>query len=193
MTCNDRNNMASGQSLRKVYEFGAGSWGAGEDAGTFTHDVVSYYASLTCQHCDLPRCLSACKFDAITKDEETGIVSIDPELCTGCQLCQENCPYHHPTPDDEQGIYKKCTLCNDEPAEDGSPSPACAQACPMRALEFGLLDELRAAHGEVSTIGIFRDSTFPSVVITPRSEADLAAKVELMNLNELPGITEWTE
>ena len=189
MSCNDRNNLTTGQSLRKVYEFGAGSWEAGVDAGTLSHEIVSYYASLTCQHCDLPRCLAACQFDAITKDEETGLVSIDPELCTGCQLCQENCPYHHPTFEEELNIYKKCTLCSDEPKEDGSPDPACAQACPMRALEFGLLEDLRAAYGTENTVGIFSNSTLPEVVITPRSEADLAVKVELMNPNELPGVT----
>ena len=191
MSCNDRNNLSSQQSLRKVFEFGGGSWAAGADAGTVTHEVTVYYGSLACQHCDFPMCIEACQYGALSKDEDTGVVTIDDELCVGCMDCQTSCPYHHPTYDAELDVAKKCILCLDEPNEDGSPNPACAQACPMRALEFGKLDELRAAYGTVNTIGIFGDSTYPNVVITPRSEADLAAEVELLNPNETPGFTGW--
>ena len=192
MACNDRNDLASGESIRKVYEFGAGSWTAGADAGTYTNDVVIFYASLTCQQCDMPKCLAACSYGAMSKDGQTGIVMIDPDTCVGCMSCQEACPYHHPTLDSENNLAKKCMLCIDEPNADGTPNPACAQACPMRALEFGVLSDLQAAYGSVNTIGIFDDATQPCVVITPRSAADLAAQVELLNPNELPGVSAWS-
>ena len=192
MSCNDRNDLASAQSLRKVYEFGTGTWTPGEAAGTVTHEVVTYYASLSCQHCDMPMCVASCTAGSLTKDGQTGIVIHDAETCIGCLSCQEACPYHHPTFIADAGVSKKCMLCIDEPNEDGSPNPACAEACPMRALEFGKLEELQAAHGSVNTIGIFGDATQPSIVVTPRSEAELATEVELLNPNELPGITAWS-
>ena len=192
MSCNDRNNLSAGQSLRKVYEFGAGTWTPGADEGSLTKEVVTYYASLTCQQCDMPMCLASCTVGALEKDGETGIVMLDTELCIGCRLCQTACPYHHPTFDAESVLIKKCMLCMDEPGQDGSPNPACAQACPMRALEFGKLENLQNDFGTVNTIGLFGDETKPNVVITPRTDAEQAVAVELLNLYELPGVDSWS-
>jgi heterodisulfide reductase subunit A len=37
-------------------------------------------------------CLSACPYDAISRDEEKGIAVISEKLCTGCGTCAASCP-----------------------------------------------------------------------------------------------------
>ena len=40
----------------------------------------------------------------------------------------------------------------------------CARACPVRALEFGKIADLRAKYGEVDAIGELTNETGPNVV-----------------------------
>ena len=44
-----------------------------------------------CQHCKKPPCIKACENGAISKDPQTGIVTIDKEKCTGSGKCIEKC------------------------------------------------------------------------------------------------------
>ena len=52
------------------------------------------FLTVACQHCDRPACLRACPVNpkAITKDPETGVVTVDEDRCTGCGACVEACP-----------------------------------------------------------------------------------------------------
>lgn len=84
--------------------------------------------------------------------------------------CEKSCPYGHPVQLDD-GLSHKCVLCSDENPE-GTPDPTCAKACPVRALEFGTLSELRERHPEgVSAIGELTDETGPAVVFAPHRDA----------------------
>ena len=56
------------------------------------------------------RSVSACPVGAIHIDPETKARVIDEELCTGCQLCPEACPYDMITCDDDKGICTKRSL-----------------------------------------------------------------------------------
>jgi len=104
------------------------------------------------------------------KDPETGIVNNDKEKCIGCMTCEKSCPYGHPVQLDD-GLSHKCVLCSDENPE-GVPDPTCAKACPVRALEFGTLAELRERHPEgVSALGELTDETAPAVVFAPHRDA----------------------
>ena len=106
----------------------------------------------------------------MTKNEETGIVNNDKEKCIGCMTCEKSCPYGHPVQLDD-GLSHKCVLCSDENPE-GVPDPTCAKACPVRALEFGTLAELRERHPEgVSALGELTDETVPAVVFAPHRDA----------------------
>ena len=53
------------------------------------------FLTVACQHCDRPACLRACPINpkAITKDPETGVVTVDEDRCTGCGECVIACPY----------------------------------------------------------------------------------------------------
>ena len=45
----------------------------------------------------------------------------------------------------------------------------CVEACPLRALEFGDIEELRAKHGETAAVAPLPDATetSPSLVVRP--------------------------
>lgn len=179
--CMDRNNLEGEELIRKVYEFGGGAFEK-DAAGAYTATSFAYYVSLTCQHCDNPACVAACPTGAMAKHAD-GIVRSDQEVCIGCGACVMACPYHHPFVSEKTHTSIKCTLCTDETSEDGVPHPACATACPVRALEFGPIDELRAKYGDTCTIAIFGDETEPNVVINPHRDADKGG--ELVNPAEV--------
>lgn len=88
-----------------------------------------------CVHCKDPACVPACPVSAITKDEKTGYVFIDCELCTGCRLCIEACPFDAivMNPDGKKAI--KCDMCVHLLAK--GEKPACVVACPTRTFLFG--------------------------------------------------------
>lgn len=174
--CFDRNDLEVPQKFRKVYEFGDGAWEQDANGG-FTTTAFTYYASITCNHCDEPTCVASCPTGAMQKNEETGIVFNDKEICIGCMTCEKVCPYGHPV-QFEDGLSHKCVLCSDENA-DGTPDPACAKACPVRAIEFGTIEELRAKHGEVNEIGELGNTTAPNIVIGLHRDASKGG--ELLN------------
>ena len=172
--CFDRNDLEVPQKFRKVWEFGGGEWERGDD-GAYTSTAFTYYTSLTCNHCDNPACVSNCPTGAMSKDPETGIVNNDKDVCIGCMTCEQSCPYHHPVQFSD-GLSHKCVLCSDENAE-GVPDPVCAKACPVRALEFGKIDELREKYGDNSEIGTLEDSTAANVVIGLHRDAGKGGEI----------------
>jgi anaerobic dimethyl sulfoxide reductase subunit B (iron-sulfur subunit) len=178
--CFDRNNLEVPQKFRKVYEFGGGEWENAEGGG-YAATAFAYYASMTCCHCDAPACVAGCPTGAMQKDPETGIVNNDKEICIGCMTCEKNCPYHH-TVKLADGLSHKCTLCNDE-GPDGAPAPVCVWACPVRAIEFGPISELRSTYGDNCVIGDLGDTTSPNVVIGLHRDAEKGG--ELLNPLEI--------
>jgi Fe-S-cluster-containing dehydrogenase component len=76
-----------------------------------------------CRHCDEPQCVDACPDEAIGKRDD-GIVVLDEQICTGCQLCIDACPYDAIAFDPAKGVAQKCNLCHDR-VEKGL-YPACA-------------------------------------------------------------------
>ena len=95
-----------------------------------------------CQHCEDPLCLASCPVDAIHKDDETGIVKINPLECIGCQTCLKSCPFipHRTVWKPAVSKATKCDLCTDSPhfSKPGGPSgeQACVVTCPMGALKL---------------------------------------------------------
>ena len=92
---------------------------------------------LQCRHCDEPACVLACMSAAISKDEDTGIVTIDKEKCVGCGMCIMSCPFGALIMDKDNKVSLKCDLCIE------SGEPACVKACPTGSLFFGTLEEFK--------------------------------------------------
>lgn len=72
----------------------------------------------------------------------------------------------------------KCDGCKDRVAE--GKQPVCVEACPLRALDFGDIEELRAEFGDVAAIAPLPDAsaTCPNIVITPPAHARPSASGE---------------
>ena len=100
------------------------------------------FFTLTCQHCERPACLRSCPVNpkAITKDEETGVVKVHEELCTGCGECILSCPYSAMGFDGEGHHSVKCDLCSER--RENELEPACSIVCPGYAITFGERSEL---------------------------------------------------
>ncbi len=169
VACQDKNNLPVELRWRRVVQYGGGGWVRNgnlmQPNGVFTYSI-----SFSCMHCENPACVAACPTQAMTKRAD-GIVLVNQDQCVGCRYCQWACPYGAPQFDETRGVMTKCTFCEDLLAQ--GQNPACVDACPMRAIEFGDLIELRAKYGNVTSIEPLPDwgLTFPSIVITPHRNA----------------------
>jgi formate dehydrogenase iron-sulfur subunit len=88
-----------------------------------------------CMHCAEPGCLAACPSPGAIVQYSNGIVDFVHENCIGCGYCVKGCPFNIPRISKTDSKAYKCTLCVDRVAV--GQGPACAKACPTRAISFG--------------------------------------------------------
>jgi anaerobic dimethyl sulfoxide reductase subunit B (iron-sulfur subunit) len=185
MACKDKNDLKPGRKFRRIHSESAGTWTVNAD-GTCTPDnVFSYSVSIACNHCANPVCVAICPTGSMQKDVETGIVDNDQEACIGCGSCALACPYNAPSLDTEAMKVSKCNFCKD--LLDQGEVPACAAACSMQVIEYGELDELRAAHPDaVQQVAPLASpsETNPSLLIAPHSKYKEGLNVISFNLPE---------
>ena len=185
VACKDKNDLPEGIRWRRVFEYEGGEW-VNQDGTLIPSNLFSYFVSSACMHCENPICLEVCPAEAISKRDD-GIVLIDEQKCVGCRYCSWACPYGAPQFNEKRGIMTKCTFCSDLIDQGGSP--ACVEACPYRALEFGDLEELRAKHGDFNDPAPLPDPsiTSPSIVYTANGSTESSDKAtgHIMNLEEV--------
>lgn len=172
MACKDYKDTALDVAYRKVYDVEGGQWERLDD-GSYTTDAFLYHLSYSCGHCDDPACVAACPTTAMHKDKDTGIVSVDTTKCIGCGYCVMACPYNSPKVDRTLGHSVKCDFCQERLAE--GKAPICVGSCPLRALDYGTIDELRAKYeGCVGQIYPMPsdDVTRPNVLVKPSPAAE---------------------
>lgn len=134
VACKDKNSLEPGTMFRHVTSYETGSY----------PDAALYHLSMSCNHCENPACTAACPTGAMYKAED-GTVICDTELCDGCGNCALACPYGAPHIIEETGKAGKCDACAYLRAKGRNPT--CVDACLMRCLDFGDLDELRKKYG----------------------------------------------
>lgn len=165
MACKDYKDLSETVAFRRVFDYEGGSWTEGDD-GSYTTDAYMYHVSAGCNHCETPACMTACPSGAIMKDDEYGNVYIDQDTCVGAGACVEACPYGVPIllQDEMKGV--KCDMCADRIA--AGLRPICVEACPLRALDWGELDELKERYPDaVQSIAPLADPslTGPSLLV----------------------------
>jgi len=91
-------------------------------------ETAGIYVPMVCQQCETPLCEDVCPMHAIKRDEKTGAMLIDYDLCVGCKLCVMFCPFGGITLDAKTGRVLKCDLCGGE--------PVCVKFCAPEALQY---------------------------------------------------------
>ena len=154
VACKMQNNVPMGINWNRIENEGMSQPDA--CVGVYP-DVSRNVMPVACQHCEAAPCVANCPTGASYKDEQ-GRVLINYDLCIGCEVCMQSCPYDARTrnveeprrdpdfnygdwrvPVREQGVVEKCTLCK-ERTDDGK-DPMCVVCCPMKARTFGDLDD----------------------------------------------------
>jgi Fe-S-cluster-containing dehydrogenase component len=76
-----------------------------------------------------------CPVVAIRKRED-GIVVLNHDECTGCEMCIDACPYDAIAFDEQNSVARKCNLCYQR--VDSGLLPACADnVCLGHCIHFG--------------------------------------------------------
>lgn len=167
VACKDWNGIDPGpEKWMTVYEW---------EQGTFP-DLRVHNLAFSCGHCEKPVCITACPNGAIFKEDKYGAVLVDEDKCTGNRQCVIACPYGSPKfASDAPGTkMSKCTMCIDR-LEKGE-MPICVVSCPLRALDFGPLEEMEAKYGSLRQLeGMPSSGTKPAFIFKPH-----VAKKELI-------------
>jgi carbon-monoxide dehydrogenase iron sulfur subunit len=91
-------------------------------------ETAGLYIPVVCVQCESPICEQVCPVKAIKRDEKTGAVVINYDVCVGCRLCALYCPFAGAQIDAKKGRVLKCDLCDGE--------PVCVKFCDPQALQY---------------------------------------------------------
>lgn len=170
VACKDKNDLEPGQRYRRVYEVNGGGF-IPTGQGGLLNDVYAYTLSISCNHCDDPICTKNCPTTAMHKRPGDGIVRVNTDKCVGCGYCAWSCPYGAPQRNPETGQMSKCDFCIDLQAK--GEKPVCVTTCPLGAIHFGPVSELRERFGALCDVKGLPDSTLtrPNLIVKPHQGA----------------------
>ncbi len=92
----------------------------------FLDDFV--FIPSVCTQCEDAYCVSVCPTNALTKNETTGVVEFNKDICIGCKQCVMACPWGSIKLNHTGKEIIKCDLCGGD--------PECVKVCHANALEF---------------------------------------------------------
>lgn len=95
---------------------------------------IEMYVPMICEHCQVPLCAEVCPMGAISRNDETRAMVLNPDLCIGCKMCMTACPFGAISINHKTKAMIKCDLC------DGDPE--CAKHCVYGALCYVKPDEV---------------------------------------------------
>lgn len=156
IACKQENSLADGIRWRQVHEID----------GEIKGHPTKYFLPMACNHCENPVCVQVCPTTAMTQRDD-GIVFVDESKCVGCRYCEWACPYSAPRFNSEEGHMSKCTFCMHR-IDEGS-GPACADACPTKALQWGPLGEVAGRADVVTDFDVLPEHnlTEPAIRFVP--------------------------
>lgn len=157
MACKLENNLPKNVWWNRIATEGGNHYRTA--GGTYPDNLKMQMYPVHCMHCENPACAAVCPVGATWRDEETGIVHQDYEICIGCQSCLQACPYEgvrtyiDGEPEfhyewaigdprvtvPKANVMEKCNFCETKVA--AGENPACVDICVGRARYFGDLDD----------------------------------------------------
>jgi carbon-monoxide dehydrogenase iron sulfur subunit len=83
---------------------------------------------LLCEQCESHPCVASCPNGALSRDDTTGIITVDEKLCTSQGACVDACIYHaiRLHPETKKPMF--CDLCEGD--------PYCVKHCVPEALQW---------------------------------------------------------
>ena len=81
-----------------------------------------------CVQCEDAPCVASCPTGALQKDRESGLVTLNYDLCIGCKTCVSVCPFGGIVVDPVSNRVIKCDLCGG--------NPQCVKFCPEEVLHY---------------------------------------------------------
>jgi anaerobic selenocysteine-containing dehydrogenase/Fe-S-cluster-containing hydrogenase component 2 len=131
VTCKAEYNIPFGTARCRVETYQSGTY----------PDVKKFFIPRLCNHCDNAPCIEACEEKALLKNQD-GVVLINKEKCTSCQLCYDKCPYNAIEVSQFTGQTEKCDFCCSR-IERGL-LPVCVQSCMGKAFIFGDINDKKS-------------------------------------------------
>lgn len=85
-----------------------------------------------CVQCNKPRCVAACTRGALSQDATTRVISVNQELCDGCEDCVRACAFKGIRYSEEMKRLYVCDQCDGRVLCARFCSTAAIQATPVR-------------------------------------------------------------
>lgn len=174
VACKDKNNLEVGRRFRRVYEVKGGSF-IPTGQGGVSNNVFAYTLSISCNHCADPVCTKIARLPLCINARVTALCALIPTNASAVAIAPGPALMARRS-NEQTGQMSKCDMCVDLLAK-GEP-PVCVATCPLEAIKFGPIDELRAKYGSVCDVNGLPDSsiTKPNLVVKAHQGAEKEGK-----------------
>ena len=92
--------------------------------------------AVNCMKCHKPYCVPSCQINALSKDQDTGVIHVDYNKCDGCGACMKACPYGAISLHSRIRKAIVCDFCEKTPEH----KPQCVEFCPKGAIFIQAID-----------------------------------------------------
>jgi len=97
--------------------------------------------------------VTACPREALSQEENTGIIMVDEQACNGCAWCISACQFGAMMIHPEKKVVFTCNSCKDQ------EEPQCVKWCPEEALTFVTAQQLAQKSRITAVKNLFQEST----------------------------------
>lgn len=118
------------------------SWVKSIEKGVYPN-VSTHFLPRLCNNCEDAPCLNLCPTGATYRTPQDGVVHVNRDVCVGCRICVEACPYGSRFVNPLTNTADKCDFCYHRITR--GLQPACVDACTGRARIFGDLNDPHSA------------------------------------------------